>query len=238
VIGFSPELRAQVNQKHLRKGRLFGAVLRDEFSPADRQALIQAGWEQHNYKDKAVLVPPSMTVAWDHQHAIFRDHMLHATAHRLPEGIPAAGNAGAILEELIASAWEEREDQLRTVLSAFSFASLLPGPDHAADPGDVPAGALDAATAPGAWWERHGSHDPHPTTPGPVAEPPARSEDPARADRDRTDRDRMEGYETFFFYAASMRDAARAALEETVRAPDPDDGIWELVEALQDARFE
>jgi hypothetical protein len=199
MIGFSPELRAQVNQKHLRQGRLFGALLQEELSPEDREALVRAGWTRKNYRDKAVMVPPSMTVAWDHEHAVFRDHMLHATAHRLPDGLPAAGNGQAILEELIASAWEEREEQLRTVLSAFSFASLLPGPDESADVAAVPSGALDAALAYG---------------------------------------ERMEGFETFFFYAASMRDAAVAALKESVRAPAPDDGIWELVEALNQARFD
>lgn len=197
VIAFSPELRARVNQKHLRRGRLFGAILQDELTPEDREALQKAGWTPKAYRDKAVLVPPSMTVAWDHEHAIFRDHMLHATAHRLPTGLPAHGNGLAILEELIASTWEEREEQLRVVLNAFAFASLLPGPG-----GHAPAGETGA-----------------PETPASAELPP----------------ERMESYETFFFYAASMRQAAAQALRETVKAPDPDDAVWTLVDALMPA---
>jgi hypothetical protein len=199
VIGFSPALRAEINQKHLRRGRLFGALVQEELAQEDCQALEGSGWTRKNYKDKAVLIPPTMTVAWDHEHAVFRDHVLHAAAHRLDRGLPVAGNAQAILEELIASAWEEREDQLRTVLNAFSFASLLPGPGEEQAAQAVPPGALDAAT-------EHG--------------------------------ERMEGFETFFFYARSMRDAAARAVAEAVRAPGADDGIWELVEALQDARWD
>jgi hypothetical protein len=47
--------------------------------------------------------------------------------------------------------------------------------------------------------------------------------------------ERMESYETFFFYAASMRQAAAQALRETVKAPDPDDAVWTLVDALMPA---
>ena len=199
MIGFSPALRAQVNQKHLTTGHLFGSVPQDELAPPDLEALLKAGWVSKNYRDRAVILPPSMTVAWDHEHAVFRDHVLHAAAHRLPEGLPVAGNGQAILEELIASAWEEREEQLRTVLAAFCFASVLPAPESSEPVGGVAPGALLAAT-------EHG--------------------------------ERVEGFETFFFYADSMKGAARRAVAESVQTPDDHDGIWELVEALTEARWD
>lgn len=122
------ELRTHIDRNHIHEGQLFGAVPAEGLSADDHATLERLGWQDRPYQDRPVLTPPESTVEWDRQKFVFRDNMLHAVAHRLPQGIPVIGNAEAIMEELVASTWEQREEQLRTVLGAFAFASLLSEP--------------------------------------------------------------------------------------------------------------
>jgi hypothetical protein len=218
--GMAPELRLLIDREHIAEGLLYAHLPLGAVSDDDRAQLLNLGWTLRPYRDRPVLQPPEATFAWDRHHRLFRDNLRHAAAHRLPEGLPFAGANEAILDELIASVWEERTEELRTVLSAFSFASVwraagddgeeLPPSLHAAEE------ALAAGVAPAE--ER-------------TVVPVEGFED--SADGSGTPAARMEGSEVFFFYTRSMRRAAVQALTETVRSPDDDDPVWQLVESLR-----
>ncbi|MCL8207370.1 MAG: hypothetical protein K6V97_04750 [Actinomycetia bacterium] len=171
------ELKTRIDREHIREGRLFGALPAAALSPENQAELVKRGWTLKAYEDRTVLLPPETTVEWDRVLAVFRDNLLHRAAHRLPRGLPLAPDAQAIMEEVIASTWEQREEQLRVVLSAFAFASLLPRP------------------------EGH------------------------------TDR-RVESFETFYFYTQAMKRAAELAVAEAAKAPEDDDEVWAMVEAV------
>lgn len=183
-----PELRARINSQHIRDGQLFGTVPTTDLALHEQETLERNGWESRDYRDRPVMVAPELTIVWDKERGVFRDNMLHVAAHRFEGGTPAVGNAREILDELLDSAWEDREESLRTVLAAFSFASVLSGASALSDAGEpmVPEWSLL----------------------------------------------RVEGSETFFFYTQAMRDAARRAVQETVRAADDEDEVWTLIGSL------
>lgn len=183
-----PDLRARIDSQHIRDGQLFGAMPTADLALQDQEILERNGWEPRHYRDLPVMVAPELTIVWDKEHGVFRDNMLHVAAHRFEGGTPAVGNAREILDELLDSAWEDREERLRTVLGAFSFASVLSGANGPSEAGEpmIPEWSLL----------------------------------------------RVEGSETFFFYTQAMRDAAQAAVKETVTAADDDDEVWTLIGSL------
>ena len=124
AIGLSPELQERIRTRHVRSGRLFGALSQNELEPGEIRQLIQSGWLERPYQDEPVMIAPQITINWDRLRQQHRDHTLHAVSHRLPAGAPWAGTRQAILEELLASLWETREDELRTILHAWAYASM------------------------------------------------------------------------------------------------------------------
>jgi len=236
-----PELRLLIDRSHIREGRLYGHLPLDQLTEEARRALEQSGWRVHAYRDRPVASPPEATIRWDVYRIRFQDNMRHAAAHRLPGGIPLAGPKDAILDELIASVWDQRVEELRTVLSAFAFASLWPGEEtphpvwtRDADGGDDawpsapnhprPLGEADAPDSP-RFPHVSGFPDSTPASPGSPDSPDS---------LDSLDSpDSMEGAETFYFYTEAMREAALRALQETATAPAADDPVWVLVDALR-----
>jgi hypothetical protein len=141
----SPQLKTQIDEHHIRQGPLFGSVPASAIDPEDQRILEDAGWTVREYQDGTVLWPPRTSVRWDQNFFRFRDAILHQAAHSLAEGLPVAGNAGAIVEEVVGSAWEQRLDQLRTVWGAFAFAALRQGEDPSdliADDGSITSAAF------------------------------------------------------------------------------------------------
>lgn len=217
--GLSPELRILIDRDHIQEGPLFARLPLPAVTDDERVELEQLGWRLRPYRDRPVLEPPEATFTWDRHLVLFRDNMRHAAAHRLPDGLPVAGPKEAILDELIASIFEERMEELRTVLAAFSFASAWRRePDEAEGPEALSAG-WDAAEE---------------TLMAEVGDgEDALIEVEGLAGSDQDPNGRMEGMEVFFFYTESMRKASVQALTETVRTPDEDDPVWTLVESLR-----
>lgn len=123
-LGLDQDLKQRVANEFVDEGGLFGAVRQAQLTPDEILALAQAGWIQRDYHDAPVMEAPQATIDWwglKHQH---RDRALHAISHRLEDGAPWIGTRQEILEELIASNWEEQEDELRTLLHAFAYASM------------------------------------------------------------------------------------------------------------------
>jgi hypothetical protein len=138
VEALLPELRLLIDRDHIREGLLYGRLPLANVDEEAQRALESVGWRVRSYRDRPVAEPPEATIAWEHYRHVFRDNMRHATAHRLPGGIPLAGPKDAILDELIASVWDQRVEELRTVLGAFAFASVWPGSEDESDaPGPV-----------------------------------------------------------------------------------------------------
>ncbi len=137
----SPKLKTQIDTHYHRQGALFGAVPASALDLEQQRALEDAGWAVQEYRDQTVLLPPRATVRWDQQLFRFRDAILHQAAHAIPQGVPVAGNAQAIVEEVIASQWDARLDQLRTVWGAFAYAALRNGEDSSPAEPEAPAPA-------------------------------------------------------------------------------------------------
>jgi hypothetical protein len=217
-----PELRLLIDRSHIREGRLYGHLPLDQLTEEAQRTLEQSGWRVHAYRDRPVASPPEATIRWDVYRARFQDNMRHAAAHRLPGGIPLAGPKDAILDELIASVWDQRVEELRTVLSAFAFASLWPG-----EAAPHPVWNRDDGWDDDAWPAAPGGLRSHGAA-GDAASPawPESPDSPGSPDS-------MEGAETFYFYTQAMRDAALQALQETAAAPAADDPVWALVDALR-----
>ncbi|HBQ95762.1 MAG: hypothetical protein M1294_15485 [Firmicutes bacterium] len=171
------EIRAQIDSEHLTEGALFGTVPQKVLSDDLIRSLENLGWVKRDYRDHPVMEPPQATLDWDSLSAQHRDEVLHAISHRLPQGTPWVGNQYAILEELIDSMWEQRQDEIRILLNAWAFAAA---------------------------WTGHPDHN-----------------------------DRMvESRQTYYFYTASMRDAAEQAVALGISAPPADDDFWVYVESL------
>ncbi len=132
----APQLKRQIDDHYIRQGPLFGAVPGHALELEQQRDLEDSGWTVREYLDQTVLIGPQATVRWDQHLFRFRDAILHQAAHGLAEGVPVAGNAQAIVDEVINSAWDARLDQLRTVWGAFAYAALRqgdPAPDDHLD---------------------------------------------------------------------------------------------------------
>jgi len=219
VDGLSPELRAVIDRDHIQEGPLYARLPLPSVTDDERAELERQGWRLRPYRDRPVLEPPEATFTWDRHLVLFRDNMRHAAAHRLPDGLPVAGSKEAILDELIASVWEERVEELRTVLAAFSFASAWRREEEPPGSNDPRSGLAHAEAT-----LRAEVSDETPL----IAVEGLDDDTSPEAGRGR-----VEGTEVFFFYTERMRRAAVAALTETVRSPAADDPVWALVESLR-----
>ena len=123
-VGLDQDLKARVANNFTREGRLFGAVPQADLTSDEIMALSRAGWVKRDYHDAPVMEAPQSTIDWVSLKRRHRDTTLHAISHRLDQGAPWIGTRQEILEELLASKWEEQEDELRTLLHAFAFASM------------------------------------------------------------------------------------------------------------------
>ncbi len=132
-LGLDNDLKERVAQDFIREGPLFGAVSQTHLTLDEILALSGAGWTKRDYHDAPVMEAPQSTIDWLALKQRHRDNTLHAISHRLEDGAPWVGTRQEILEELIASQWEAQEDELRTLLHAFAFASLW---NHDDDDGD------------------------------------------------------------------------------------------------------
>ncbi|PSR20762.1 MAG: hypothetical protein C7B45_13530 [Sulfobacillus acidophilus] len=129
--GLDEALRARVANDFIREGRLFGAVAQTSLTADEIVALQRAGWSKRDYHDAPVMEAPQSTIDWQQLRRRHRDSTLHVISHRLDQGAPWVGARQEILEELMASQWEEQEDELRTLLHAFAFASMWSQTDDA-----------------------------------------------------------------------------------------------------------
>lgn len=132
-VGLDSDLKERVAQNSIREGLLFGAVFQADLTPDEILALSGVGWTKRDYRDAPVMEPPYSTIDWLALKQRHRDNTLHAISHRLEEGAPWIGTRQEILEELISSQWEAQEDELRTLLHAFAFASLWNHEDTGAE---------------------------------------------------------------------------------------------------------
>lgn len=123
-FGLDQDLKDRVAREFIRDGRLFGAVRQSDLIGDEMMELVRAGWTQHDYHDAPVMEAPHSTVDWLSLKLRHRDNTLHAVSHQLKNGAPWVGPHQEILEELLASTWEVQEDELRTLLHAFAFASM------------------------------------------------------------------------------------------------------------------
>lgn len=123
-IGLDQDLKDRIGTQFIREGPLFGSVPQDSFTQDEMLQLAGAGWARKDYQDAPVLEAPQSTIDWLRLQQQHRDRTLHAISHRLPDGAPWVGTRQEILEELLASTWEQQEDELRTLLHAFAFASI------------------------------------------------------------------------------------------------------------------
>ncbi|MCY0899903.1 MAG: hypothetical protein OWU33_13425 [Firmicutes bacterium] len=118
------DLKTRIETLCIRDGRLFGTVPQASLTTDEVMQLARVGWHKRDYQDTPVMEPPQSTIDWWHLKAQHRDQTLHAISHRLQQGAPWIGTRQEILEELLASTWDVQEDELRTLLHAFAFASL------------------------------------------------------------------------------------------------------------------
>ena len=125
------EVKTQIDNQYITEGALYGTVPQSVFDPDAIRQLQRLGWTKKDYRDHPVMEPPQETLDWDALSARHRDEVLHAVSHRLPQGTPWVGNQYAILQELIDSIWEQRQDELRILLNSWSFAAAWAGhSDH------------------------------------------------------------------------------------------------------------
>lgn len=123
-LGLDQDLKERVAKDFIREGLLFGSVPQTDLAGDEMMELARAGWTQRDYHDAPVMEPPQTTIDWWSLQRQHRDSTLHAISHRFESGAPWVGPRQEILEELLASKWEEQEEELRTLLHAFAFASI------------------------------------------------------------------------------------------------------------------
>ena len=128
-VGLDQALRAHVQQHYVPDGRLFAMVPQSSLTADERMALLRAGWTARNFVDAPMMEPPTLEITWHDLKRRHRDLTLHRVHHRLPKDTSWAGNRVAILEEMLSSTWEGKEDEIRTLLSAWSYASVWNEPD-------------------------------------------------------------------------------------------------------------
>lgn len=131
AYGLDSDLKSLVEQEYIKESALFGTVPQSKLNSGEMRELEKVGWTVRDYRDEPVVEPPQSAINWDNLSAEHRDHIFHAISHRLPQGTPWAGNKQAILEELVASAWDEREEEIRILLGSWTFAAAWSGhPDY------------------------------------------------------------------------------------------------------------
>lgn len=123
-VDMDQALKERIGEVFIREGSLFGTVPQVAITTDELMQLARAGWIRRDYQDAPVMEPPQSTVDWLALQQRHRDRALHAISHRMEHGAPWIGTRQEILEELLASNWEKQEDELRTLLHAFAFASL------------------------------------------------------------------------------------------------------------------
>nr|WP_243239372.1 hypothetical protein [Sulfobacillus harzensis] len=123
-LGLDQDLKERIANIAIKKGPLFGAVPQSSLTTDEMMQLARVGWVRRDYHDAPVMVAPQSTIDWETLRTRHRDRTLHVVSHKLPEGAPWVGTRQAILEELVASTWEQQEDELRTLLHAFCYASM------------------------------------------------------------------------------------------------------------------
>jgi len=128
-VGIDQALRTYVQQHYLPDGRLFAMVPQASLTADERMELLRAGWTARHFVDAPVMEPPMLEIHWNDLRRRHRDLTLHRVHHRLPENTPWLGNRIAILEEMLSSAWEDKEEEFRTILAAWAYASVWNEPD-------------------------------------------------------------------------------------------------------------
>ncbi len=122
--GLDQDLKTRVTNNFIEEGRLFGSISQNQLTTDEIMALTRAGWSKLDYHDAPVMEAPHSTIDWWGLKRCHRDTTLHAISHRFSEGAPWIGTRQEILEELLASQWEKQEEELRTLLHAFAYASV------------------------------------------------------------------------------------------------------------------
>ncbi len=122
--GLDEQLTQRIQALFIRDGRLFGALPEKSLEPEDIQKLRAVGWVERQYHDEPVMEAPQITIDWDALRLRHRTETLHALSHRYAPGTPWVGTRHEILEELLASEWESKMDELKTVLHAWAYASV------------------------------------------------------------------------------------------------------------------
>jgi len=139
--GLDQPLRERISEVFIREGQLFGAIPQTSLTVDEMMELSRVGWTRHDYHDAPVITAPQSTIEWSALRERHRDQTLHAVSHRLPDGAPWLGTRQAILEELLASTWEQKEDELRILLHAFAYTSMWsqeePEADHAIESQEI-----------------------------------------------------------------------------------------------------
>lgn len=122
-IGLDQELTARIREHHIREDHLFGALPQNLLDFDEMASLIGAGWIKRDYHDAPVLEAPETTVDWERLRREHRDNILHAISHG-PLAGPTVGTTQDILEELVASNWDQHQEELRTLLHSWAYASI------------------------------------------------------------------------------------------------------------------
>ncbi|MBX5466439.1 MAG: hypothetical protein K6U14_02945 [Firmicutes bacterium] len=122
--GLDPALRETVDQRFINQGSLYGALPEEVLEDPQKRQLLHAGWSRRPYRDGSVWEPPTATVEWERLRRAYRDVVLHAVNHRAPANTPWVGPRLEILDAVVESSWEEREEGIRVLLSAWAFTSL------------------------------------------------------------------------------------------------------------------
>lgn len=122
--GLDPPLRQLVESRHIVEGALYGTVPEEVLQESDKRALLQAGWTRRPYRDGSVFEPPTAAVEWERLKGEYRDLLFHAVHHKAPADTPWVGSRLEILNAVVESAWEERQEELRVLLNAWAYTSL------------------------------------------------------------------------------------------------------------------
>lgn len=123
-VPVEPELRAHIDRVHITEGSLFANVPQEQLSADERKALLKAGWTVRNYQDRPMMEPPELLLDWQRLWEGYRHATLDQIARRWGNSLPTWGeNHRLVLEEVLASQWEEREDAMRALLAGWTFAS-------------------------------------------------------------------------------------------------------------------
>lgn len=133
--GLDPRLRQRIADLYISEGRLFGSIGLQKLDPEEQTQLVRSGWTVREYQDRPVVEPPSETIDWDALRQHRKNRILGTLSERELKGWPWSGDRRAILDEVLDSAWEEKEEEIRTFLNAWTYASLWYGSQDDVDEG-------------------------------------------------------------------------------------------------------